>query len=183
MEAIAKLSWVLREHRAGCRFRLPSCPFASRPPFCWPVARHVRLRNPIKSTIAHDAVAAVVLHKPHLIIRVGAGLIQFVYGSHLRLAADLTLDKNLFFLPFSRAFPAVLGFVWTNLRIHRHPVYKAFHRIRLVVTNELVCSNSNVILTRHTCGQHSSRVAGSKRQALAFLFSRTNLVCVLHIEM
>ena len=49
-------------------------------------------------------VAAVVLHKHHLIIRVGAGLIQFVYGSHSRLAADLTLDKNLFFLPFSRAF-------------------------------------------------------------------------------
>jgi len=45
-----------------------------------------------------------VLHKHHLIIRVGAGLIQFVYGSHLRLAADLTLDKNEFFLPFSRAF-------------------------------------------------------------------------------
>ena len=93
----------MREHRAGCRFRPPSCPFASRPPFCWPVGRHVRLRNPIKSTIAHDAVAAVVLHKHHLIIRVGAGLIQFVYGSHSRFAADLTLDKNLFFLPFSRA--------------------------------------------------------------------------------
>jgi len=45
-----------------------------------------------------------VLHKHHLIIRVGAGLIQFVYGSHSRFAADLTLDKNLFFLPFSRAF-------------------------------------------------------------------------------
>ena len=34
---------------------------------------------------------AVVLHKHHLIIRVGAGLIQFV-----------TLDKNLFSQPFSR---------------------------------------------------------------------------------
>jgi len=45
-----------------------------------------------------------VLHKHHLIIRVGAGLIQFVYGSHSRLAADLTLDKNLFSLPFSRGF-------------------------------------------------------------------------------
>jgi len=42
-----------------------------------------------------------VLHKHHLIIRVGAGLIQFVYGSHSHLAADLTLDKNLFSLPFS----------------------------------------------------------------------------------
>ena len=27
MEAIANLSRVLREHRAGCRFRPPSCPF------------------------------------------------------------------------------------------------------------------------------------------------------------
>jgi len=27
MEAIANLSWVLREHRAGCRFRPPSYPF------------------------------------------------------------------------------------------------------------------------------------------------------------
>ena len=36
-----------------------------------------------------------MLHKHHLIIRVGLGLIQFVYGSHSRMAADLTLDKNL----------------------------------------------------------------------------------------
>jgi len=36
------------------------------------------------------------LNEHHLIIRVGAGLIQFVYGSHSRMAADLTLDKNLF---------------------------------------------------------------------------------------
>jgi len=51
---------------------------------------------------AHDVVAAVVLHKHHLIIRVGAGLIKFVCGSHSCLAADLTLDKNLFSQPFSR---------------------------------------------------------------------------------
>ena len=35
----------------------------------------------------------------------------------------------------------------------------------------MVCSNSNVILTRQTCGHHSSRVAGSKCRALAFYFS------------
>ena len=70
---------ILSLARTSCRLSFPSsCPFASRPPFCWPVARHVRLRNPIKSTIAHDAVVAVVLHKHHLIIRVGAGLIKFV---------------------------------------------------------------------------------------------------------
>ena len=44
----------------------------------------------------HDVVAAVVLHKHHLIICVGAGLIQFVYGSHSRLAADLTSTKIYF---------------------------------------------------------------------------------------
>ena len=31
--------------------------------------------------------------KSHLIIRVGAGLIQFVYGSHLRLATGVTSSK------------------------------------------------------------------------------------------
>ena len=82
----------------------PPAPSSSRQPSCSPVARHVRLRNPIKSTLSHDAVAAVMLHKHHLIIRAGAGLIQFVYGSHSRLAADLTLDKTLFSLPFSRGF-------------------------------------------------------------------------------
>jgi len=48
------------------------------------------------------------LHEHHLIIRVGAGLIQFVYGSHSRMAADLTLDKNLFSLPFLRVLKQVL---------------------------------------------------------------------------
>ena len=86
----------------------PPAPSSSRPPSSWPVARHVCLRNPIKSTLAHDAVAAVVLHKHHLIICVGAGLIQFVYGSHSRLSADLTLDKNLFSLLFSLPFSRVV---------------------------------------------------------------------------
>jgi len=76
---------------------------AGRPP-AGSLPYAVRLRNPSKSTLAHDAIAAVVLHKHHPIIRVGAGLIQFVYGAHSCMAADLTLDKNLFSQPFSRAF-------------------------------------------------------------------------------
>ena len=103
--AAASLPWkLLRTYLESCAKIVqavvsahPPAPSSSRPPSCWPVARHVRLRNPIKSTLAHDAVTAVVLHNHHLIIRVGAGLIQFVYGSHSRLAADLTLDKNIFF--------------------------------------------------------------------------------------
>ena len=94
---------ILSLARTWCTLSFPStllhppAPSSSRPPSCWPVARHVRLRNPIKSTLAHDAVAAVELHKHHLIIRVGAGLIQFVYGSHSRLAADLTLSTKIYF--------------------------------------------------------------------------------------
>ena len=48
---------------------------------------------------------------------------------------------------------------------------KHFIEFIFVETNEVVRSNSNVILTRQTCGQRSSRVAGSKRRALAFYFS------------
>jgi len=63
-----------------------------------------RSRNPSKSTLDHDEVAVAVLHKHHLIIRVGAGLILFIYKSHSRLATELTLDKFLFSPWFSRAF-------------------------------------------------------------------------------
>jgi len=41
----------------------------------------------------------------------------------------------------------------------------------LLETKRFVGSNVNVILTRQTCGQHSSMSAGSKRWALAFYFS------------
>jgi len=77
VETIAKLSWVLREHRAGCR--LPPALLQSRRNQS-PDA--VRSRNPSKPTLSHDVVAAVVSHKHHLIIHVAAGLIQFVHGSH-----------------------------------------------------------------------------------------------------
>jgi len=64
----------------------------------------VRSRNPSKSTLAHDAVAIAVLHKHHPIIRVGAGLIQFVYRSHLRLATEATRNRNAFSPFFPRVF-------------------------------------------------------------------------------
>jgi len=57
-------------------------------------------KNPSKSTLAHDTVAAAVLHKHHPIIHVGAGLIQFVYGSHSRWATGVTSSKILFLLSF-----------------------------------------------------------------------------------
>jgi len=43
---------------------------------------------------------------------------------------------------------------------------KHFIEFVLVETNEVVSSNSHVKLTRQTCGQRSSRVAGSKRRAI-----------------
>jgi len=64
----------------------------------------VRSRNPSKSTLAHDAVAAAVSHKHHLIICIGAGLIQFVYGSHTRLTTELTHHRNLYSPFFVRVF-------------------------------------------------------------------------------
>jgi len=64
MEAIANLSWVLREHRAGCC--LPPTRLLS-PRNQLPDA--VRSRNPSTSKLIHDAVAAAVSHKHHSIIR------------------------------------------------------------------------------------------------------------------
>jgi len=42
----------------------------------------------------------------------------------------------------------------------------------VVETNQLFGSDSNVILTRLTCGQRSGMAAGSKRRALGFYFFR-----------
>ena len=64
----------------------------------------VRSRNPSKSTLAHDAVATAVLHKHHPMIRVGAGLIQFVYRTHLRLATEATRKRHEFSTFFARVF-------------------------------------------------------------------------------
>jgi len=93
--AETSLAWkILRtylEHHAGCH--LPPALLLSPPNQSSDADRS---RNPSKSTLAHDAVAAAVLHKHHLISRVGTGLVQFVYGSHSRLTADLILRKILF---------------------------------------------------------------------------------------
>jgi len=62
-----------------------------------PLRDVVRSRNPSESTLAHDAVATAVLHKHHSIIRVGAGLIQLVYGSHLRSATERSTNALMFY--------------------------------------------------------------------------------------
>jgi len=95
---------ILSLARTSCRLSVPPALLPLRRADCPPAStlpRAVRSRNPSKSTLAHDAVAAVVLHKHHPIIRVGAGLIQFAYGPHSRMTADLTLDNAAIFAGFS----------------------------------------------------------------------------------
>jgi len=95
---------ILSLARASCRlsFATRSC----RPSCCLDQTRRPTLfaQEISKSTLAHDAVVAAVSHKHHSIIRVGAVLIQFVYGSHSRLATKLILHKILFPPFFSQAF-------------------------------------------------------------------------------
>jgi len=58
--------------------------------------------------LAHDAVAAAMSHKHHSIIRVGADLIQFIYGLHSRLATELTLEKFYFCHGYRGLFSAFI---------------------------------------------------------------------------
>jgi len=119
MEAIANLSRVLREHCACCR--LPPAQLLSRPN---PSPDAVRSRSPFKSTLAHDAVAVAVLHKHHSIIRVGAGLIQFVYWSHSRLATGVTSSRILFSQFFRAGFPKHLfhvKFIFRKMPLYIKP--------------------------------------------------------------
>jgi len=84
---------ILSLARTSCRLLFTARPTA-RPVDGNPLRDAVRSRNPPKSTLAHDAVATAVLHKHHLIIRVGADLIQFVYRLHLRLATEAARNRN-----------------------------------------------------------------------------------------
>ena len=90
---VANLSWVLCEHRAGCR--LPSALFDE---ISGPTMFTQKI--PFKSMLAHDAVAAAVLHKHHSIIRVGAGLIQFGHGLHSKCGHGARPIKNSIFAMF-----------------------------------------------------------------------------------
>jgi len=100
---------ILSLARTSCRLLFTARPTAR--PLAGNPLRDVRSRNPSKSTLAHDAVGTAVLHKHHPIIRVGAGFIQFVYRSHLRLATEATRDRSV----FSPFFPRVLLLTYLNL--------------------------------------------------------------------
>jgi len=102
IETIANWFWVLREHRAG--YHLPPAHLLSGPNH---LPDAVCSKNPSKSTLAHDAVAAAVSHNHHPIIRVGTGLIQFVYGSH----SNCHLSQRSIFTIFFDGLFSILCFV------------------------------------------------------------------------
>ena len=79
---------------------------------CITAAKQCPLKNRPKSTPAHGSVAAVVSHKHHSIICVGAGLIQFVHGRTCSSAAEV-IPKEFLFPPF---FPASLKLLFCKSR-------------------------------------------------------------------
>jgi len=60
-----------------------------------------------------------VLHKHNPIIRVGAGLIQFVFKSHLRFATEATRNRNAF-SPFSPRVSIYVHFFCSESRCCVH---------------------------------------------------------------
>jgi len=117
---------ILSLSRTSCRLsfttrppasrRLASPPPPARPPAvllplsCRPLFDAARFKIPSKSTLAHDAVAvaAAVLHKHHLIICVGAGLIQIVYWSRSPLVNGGYPSQKCVFAIFAWVFYTVL---------------------------------------------------------------------------
>ena len=81
---------ILSLARTSCRLLFTARPTA-RPLAGNPWRDAVRSRNPSKSTLVHDAVTTAVLHKHHLIIRVG-------------LATEVTGNRNAFSPFFAQVF-------------------------------------------------------------------------------
>ena len=97
-------------HPSICGFKQPSAirpatgptNLVAHPSIHAVLLKRCSLKNRPKSTPAHDSVAAAVSHKHHSIIRVGAGLLQFVHALYLHLGRENISIKNLF-RPFSPA--------------------------------------------------------------------------------
>jgi len=70
----------------------------------------------IKSTPAHDAVAAALSHRHHLIIHVGVGPIQLANGSHSLLVTDTIHHRFLFSPIFWRRFSKLTDVLHTGTR-------------------------------------------------------------------
>ena len=59
----------------------------------------------------------------------------------------------------------------TTCKFNRIQFTRLFYEFVVVETKQIVSSNSNIILTRQTCGQRSGMAAACKHRALAFYFS------------
>jgi len=106
--AAASLPWkLLRTYHESCA-NIVQAVVCRPPPADNPSPDAARFKNPSKSTLAHDAVAAAVLHKHHPIIPVGAGLIQFVYGSRSLLANGGYPSEKCISAIFARVFQGIV---------------------------------------------------------------------------
>jgi len=72
-----------------------------------------------------------------------------------------------------------LGISRTNADSQWIQFIRRFIEFVWVETNQFVSSNFKMIWTLQTCGQGSSRVAGSKRQVLDFVVLATSQCCRL----
>ena len=104
---------ILSLARTSCRLLFTARP-TTRPLAGNPLRDAVRSRNLSESVLAHDAVATAVLHKHHPIIRVGAGLVQFVHRSHLRLATEATRNRNAFSPVVARVLSGVCALLYAR---------------------------------------------------------------------
>ena len=111
---------ILGLARTSCRLLFPPAFLAlrrARRPPASPLHGAVLSRNLSNSTLPHDAVVAVVLYKHHPIIRVGAGLIHFVYVSHSRMAAGPhPRQKSI----FAAIFAGFVVCVYARIQAHTH---------------------------------------------------------------
>ena len=74
-----------------CDGAATSWPWKSFRPMC---STGALPKKPTESTPAHGAVAAVLSHRHHLIIRFGAGPVQFVYGLYSKLGHGAYPSQN-----------------------------------------------------------------------------------------
>ena len=133
--AAASLPWkLLRTYLESCAnivqavvSALPPAPSSSRQPSCWLVARHVRLRNPIKSTLAHDEVAAVVLHKHHLItalVRASSSLSMV----HTRAWPRISPSTKIYFRCHFRGVVSPIDIVYSSFFLHYSSQFSFFNQ-------------------------------------------------------
>ena len=142
--------------------------FCSLPPF---VSR--------SSTHFGQLISQIVQKRPKSGLR--AGYSEVLTGRHVVWTDSILIEPN------QRKMMSLLRWVWvffertqilSGIRFTTH-----FIEIFVVETKRYVGSTVNMILTRQTCGQRSSKAAESKRRALGIYFSRANLLYVPDIKM